>query len=60
MLECKIRPQAKTISIVADSEARTLRAADALRPVDADAASAGDLPTPTLDAEPGLARCMDR
>ncbi|HXV96437.1 MAG TPA: hypothetical protein VD695_07800 [Gaiellaceae bacterium] len=47
----------QTISIVADSEARALRAARALRPVDADRASTEDLPPPTIDVESGLAHC---
>jgi hypothetical protein len=47
----------QTISIVADSEARALRAARALRPVDAERASTEDLPPPAIDVEPGLASC---
>jgi hypothetical protein len=46
-----------TVVIFADSQARTLRAAEALRPVDADAATDGDLPAPTLAAEAALERC---
>jgi hypothetical protein len=48
-----------TVVIFADSRARTLRAAGALRPVDAKSATTGDLPAPTLDAEAGIARCAD-
>jgi hypothetical protein len=47
----------QTIYIVADSEARALRAARALRPVDADRASTEDLPPPAIDVEPALAHC---
>jgi hypothetical protein len=47
----------RAVTIAADSTARALRAAAALRPVDADGASAGDLPLPTQDVTAGLARC---
>ena len=46
-----------TVVIFADSQAHALRAAEALRPVDADVATAGDLPAPTLDADAALERC---
>ena len=47
----------QTISIFADSPGRALRAAEALRSVDADRATTEDLPPPTIAVEPGLARC---
>ncbi len=47
----------QTITFFADSPGRALRAAAALRPVDADRATTEDLPPPTIDVEPGLARC---
>ena len=47
----------RTISIFADSTDRALRAAEALRPVDAVRATTDDLPAPTIDVGPGLARC---
>jgi hypothetical protein len=47
----------QTVVIFADTQQRALRAAEALRPVDADRASAGDLPAPAIDPEPPLERC---
>ena len=47
----------QTVVIFADSQARALRAAEALRPVDAERVSSGDLPEPTIDPGPALARC---
>lgn len=47
----------QTISISADSPGRALRAAEALRSVEAERATTEDLPPPTIDVEPGLARC---
>ncbi|MGH3012002.1 MAG: hypothetical protein ACRDLZ_04495 [Gaiellaceae bacterium] len=47
----------QTVVIFADSRARALRAAEALRTVDAERATGRDLPAPTIDPEPGLARC---
>ncbi|HXV34377.1 MAG TPA: hypothetical protein VD769_10235 [Gaiellaceae bacterium] len=47
----------QAITIFADSRARALRAARGLRSVDADRAGPEDLPPPTIDVEPGLARC---
>jgi hypothetical protein len=47
----------QTVVIFADSSRRALRAANALRPVDADQASTGNLPPPTVDAEAGLGHC---
>ncbi|MGH3042569.1 MAG: hypothetical protein ACRDNG_12675, partial [Gaiellaceae bacterium] len=47
----------QTVVIFADSAARALRAAEALRPADADRATGEDLPAPSVDVEAGLARC---
>jgi hypothetical protein len=47
----------QTVVIFADSSERALRAAEALRPVDADQPTGGDLPAPTVDADAALARC---
>jgi hypothetical protein len=47
----------QTVVVFADSQPRALRAAEALRPVDADRASEGDLPAPAIDADGPLARC---
>jgi hypothetical protein len=47
----------QTVVIFADSSKRALRAANALRPVDADRATTDDLPAPSVDADAGLARC---
>lgn len=47
----------QTVVIFADSAERALRAAEALRPVDADRASGEDLPSPTIDPAPELTRC---
>jgi hypothetical protein len=47
----------QTVVIFADSTERTLRAAEALRPVDADRATEEDLPSPTIDPGPALERC---
>jgi len=49
----------QTITIFADSQERALRAAEALRPVDADRATSEDLPAPSVDAEAALARCSE-
>jgi hypothetical protein len=46
-----------TVVVFADSPARALRAAEALRPVGADHATDKDLPAPTVDAAGPLARC---
>ena len=48
---------AHTVSIFADSQARALRAATALRPVDSGSATTADLPAPKVDAGPGMAEC---
>jgi hypothetical protein len=48
-----------TVVVFADSRERTLRAAAALRPVDAGNVT-GDLPAPTIDPVPALARCSTR
>ena len=48
----------QTITIFADAPGRVLRAAEALRSVDADRATTEDLPPPTIDVEPVLARCF--
>jgi hypothetical protein len=47
----------QTVVIFADSTERTLRAAEALRPLDADRATEEDLPSPTIDPGPALERC---
>jgi hypothetical protein len=47
----------QTVVVFADSQPRALRAAEALRPVDADRASDQDLAAPAIDAEGPLARC---
>ena len=47
----------QTVVIFADSAKRALRAAEALRPVDADRATGEDLPAPAIDPGPALARC---
>jgi hypothetical protein len=47
----------QTVVVFADSQGRALRAAEALRPVDANGVSSTDLPAPTIDAEVPLARC---
>jgi hypothetical protein len=46
----------RIITIYGDPVSRMLRAAEALRPVDAERATTEDLPQPTVDAS-GLARC---
>jgi hypothetical protein len=46
-----------TVVIFADSRARALRAAEALRLVDADLPTGGNLPTSAIDPEPRLAHC---
>ncbi|HEU4450935.1 MAG TPA: hypothetical protein VFR63_13275 [Gaiellaceae bacterium] len=46
-----------TIVIFGESRDMALRAAAALRPVGADAASAESLPPPSIDVAPGLRRC---
>jgi hypothetical protein len=46
-----------TVVIFADSQARTLRAAEALRPVDAEGVDGGDLPRPTVEPDAALERC---
>ena len=48
-----------TVVVFADSRARTLRAAEALRPVDAERATADGLPEASIDPEPKLQHCSD-
>jgi hypothetical protein len=50
----------QTIVISADSPGRALRAAEALRSLDADRATTEDQPPPTIDVEPGLAAAPSR
>jgi hypothetical protein len=49
----------QTVVIFADSQARALRAAEALRPVDANRATTEDLPAPSVEAEAGLQHCSE-
>lgn len=48
----------QTVVFFADSQERALRAAEALRPVDADRATGDALPKPAIDPKPALARCF--
>jgi hypothetical protein len=49
----------QTVVIFADSRERALRAAEALRPVDADRARTEDLPAPSVDVEGPLSHCRE-
>jgi hypothetical protein len=55
--EVQSRPGPAPYFVGEKFEGRTLRAAGALSPVDADAATDGDLPAPTLEADAVLERC---